>query len=92
MQLSLFTALDNVNSEIMFMDQSCKGMSTKLTVVKARTHQLMSQMTNFQSFKYIPTDWVIITKFVVSVIVYYSNQLGMEQNIVEKMMETLQLW
>nr|CAG4636061.1 EOG090X03SX [Eubosmina coregoni] len=63
-------ALDNVNAEIMFMDQSCKGMSAKLTAVKSRTHQLMSQMSNFQS----------------------SNiQLGMEQQIVQKMMDTLQL-
>ena len=42
-------ALDDVHSQVLFMDQSCKGMSTKLSAVKTRTHQLMSQMTGFQS-------------------------------------------
>nr|CAG4650862.1 EOG090X03SX [Simocephalus serrulatus] len=42
-------ALDDVHSQVMFMDQSCKGMSAKLSAVKTRTHRLMSQMTSFQT-------------------------------------------
>ncbi|XP_046652991.1 conserved oligomeric Golgi complex subunit 6-like [Daphnia pulicaria] len=42
-------ALNDVHSQVLFMDQSCKGMSTKLAAVKTRTHQLMSQMTSFQT-------------------------------------------
>ncbi len=46
-------ALDDVHSQVLFMDQSCKGMSTKLTAVKTRTHQLMSQMTSFQTSRFV---------------------------------------
>ncbi|XP_057372549.1 conserved oligomeric Golgi complex subunit 6-like [Daphnia carinata] len=42
-------ALDDVHSQVLFMNQSCKGMSSKLAAVKMRTHQLMSQMTSFQA-------------------------------------------
>ncbi|XP_032790480.1 conserved oligomeric Golgi complex subunit 6 [Daphnia magna] len=42
-------ALDDVHSQVLFMNQSCKGMSSKLAAVKMRTHQLMSQMTSFQT-------------------------------------------
>lgn len=46
-------ALDDVHSQVLFMNQSCKGMSSKLAAVKMRTHQLMSQMTSFQTTRYI---------------------------------------
>jgi hypothetical protein len=46
-------ALNDVHSQVLFMDQSCKGMSTKLAAVKTRTHQLMSQMTSFQTARLV---------------------------------------
>nr|CAG4638356.1 EOG090X03SX [Cyclestheria hislopi] len=41
-------ALDSVYNEVFLMNQCCKEMASKLSATKTRTHQLMSQMAQFQ--------------------------------------------